>query len=57
MGSNRDNRCARFTAEESEMQKACLGVVLVGLVVLPATAQERDFSKVEIKATPVADNA
>ncbi len=36
------------------MLKACLGVVLVGLVVLPASAQERDFSKVEVKATPVA---
>ena len=36
------------------MQKACLGAVLMGLVVLPASAQERDFSKVEIKATPVA---
>ena len=36
------------------MRKACLGLVLMGLAVLPARAQERDFSKVTIKSTPVA---
>ncbi len=36
------------------MRKACLGLVLMGLAVLPAAAQERDFSKVTIKSTPVA---
>ncbi|HWM90921.1 MAG TPA: MBL fold metallo-hydrolase [Thermoanaerobaculia bacterium] len=35
------------------MQKACLGVALLGLAALPAFAQ-RDFSKVEVKAAPVA---
>ena len=38
------------------MRRACLGLVLMGLAVLPAAAQERDFSKVEIKATKVAGN-